>query len=59
MAVVDGNNNLRRELFKMFYLEGTFDLSEKGDAQEALPEILKILHSTFINSESRYKQNHQ
>lgn len=32
MNVVDGNKELRRELFKMFYLEGTFNLSEKGDA---------------------------
>lgn len=38
--------NVRRELFKLFYLqkEGLFDLNQKADAAEALMNILSILH---------------
>ena len=32
VKVLDANKHIRRELFKLYYLEGTYDLYEKGDA---------------------------
>jgi hypothetical protein len=32
VKVLDGNKHIRRELFKLYYLEGTYDLYDKGDA---------------------------
>lgn len=51
--VIDANKDIRRELFKLFYLEGTFDLFMKGDAQEALMRILTLIHASQINPKLR------
>jgi len=53
MQIVTANIEIRRELFKLFYIEQTFDLSDKGDAQEALMRIYQLIHSCFITSEEK------
>eukprot|EP00347_Sterkiella_histriomuscorum_P023003 403336328 len=39
-------NNIRKELFKVFYLEDLFGIAESSDASEALMYILLIMYSS-------------
>lgn len=41
---------IRRELFKLFYLQNTFNLNEMADAAEAYTHMLELLHANSINS---------
>jgi len=45
---------VRRELFKLYYLEGEFVLNTKADAFEAFDTILQLVHYwvSFTGSES-------
>lgn len=36
---------IRREMFKLYYMKGSFDLNEKADAFEALDFLLTCIHS--------------
>jgi len=42
-------DSVRRELFKLGYSTGDFDLNQKGDASEALLKILSLLHSSMLS----------
>ncbi len=39
------NIDIRRELFKLFYLDGTFNIYEKADAQETFQTVLTLIHA--------------
>jgi len=41
-------NEVRRELFKLFYKESLFNLNQKADAGEAFACILKVIHAFFV-----------
>ena len=42
-------NRIRTVMFKLFYLDGTFDLNQKGDASEAMICFLKLMHTAFVD----------
>ena len=42
---------IRRELFKLFYLEDLFNVNEKADAAEAFCHILSIIHASCTKTQ--------
>eukprot|EP00347_Sterkiella_histriomuscorum_P020796 403336428 len=46
---------VRREFFKIFYMEQLFDLNQKGDAAEAFVMFLKLLHQVTIEQSTSQK----
>jgi hypothetical protein len=42
-------NQMRAELYKLYYHDSLFDLNLKGDAAELLSTLLKMMHACFIN----------
>jgi|LauGreDrversion4_2_1035121.scaffolds.fasta_scaffold97171_3 hypothetical protein len=47
------NIDIRRELFKLFYLDGTFNIYEKADAQETFQTVLTLIHAMNLKSSER------
>lgn len=46
-------NQLRVELYKLYYYDSLFDLNIKGDSAELYNAILKLIHGCFIDSVAR------
>jgi hypothetical protein len=46
-------NQLRVELYKLYYYDTLFDLNMKGDSAELLAAILKLIHGCFIDPTAR------
>jgi hypothetical protein len=46
-------NQLRVELYKLYYYDSLFDLNIKGDSAELFNAILKLIHGCFIEPTAR------
>lgn len=55
VMIIDANKEMRRELFKLTYLQGTHPLYNKCDSQEALISLMTYLHALYIDVKLRIK----
>ncbi len=44
------SNEVRKELFKLFYDSGVYSLNDKADANEAFVELLNLIHGWEASS---------